>query len=183
MNIGCDLDGVIIDHCKNQRRLLKKRGFDMPLARISKEVIKRLLGPEEYRVFQQELYGEISREAEEVDGAKKGLEALISYGHEIRIISCRSENRNFALGWLRVHGFYALFKETRIHFVDADEKKEEICKMFSIKLHIDDSPKVLGGLYTPVYKILLSKTSSFCPVATHIVRNWPDLVLLVQKIT
>jgi len=26
MNIGCDLDGVIIDHRNNQARLLKRRG-------------------------------------------------------------------------------------------------------------------------------------------------------------
>jgi hypothetical protein len=37
MNIGCDLNGVIIDHRNNQARLLKRRGFFIQPEKISRE--------------------------------------------------------------------------------------------------------------------------------------------------
>lgn len=182
MRIGCDLDGVLVDHRNNQSFLLKRWGFEVPKQDLTKDKIKSLLNNEQYKKFTEELYGQMSLGAEEVAGAKQALSELSAHGHEIRIISRRNAGLSFALQWLREHRFFKFLPLGMVHFVKSNSEKEILCKQFNIKLQIDDTPEVLETLKTPAHKILLSRHISRHPAATFTCDNWPDILSYIKTL-
>jgi len=182
MHISCDLDGVIVDHKRNQQRLLAKRGFMMPRAAITKELIRSLLNRETHREFKRELYGAMSLRAGEIRGAKRALEALREKGHQLCIISRRAQDAPFALRWLDDRGFHEIIPATNVYFVDADEKKEAVCRKLGVELHIDDSPEVLEKLKTPVHKVLFGYKNSLHPSATFVASDWYTALAYIKTL-
>jgi len=176
MRIGCDLDGVIIDHRGHQSLLLREIGFDIPRQELYKDKIKKLLTPGQYKEFQNKLYGEMSLRANAVLGARKALLKLKADGHEVRIISRRNAGASFARQWLIEHGFSKVFSPDTIHFVKSDMGKEVLCQKLHVELYVDDLPGVLEILKTPAHKILLSHRPQQHPAATFTTNNWPDIV-------
>lgn len=182
MNIGCDLDGVIIDHSYNQALMLAERGFIVPRKDISKEKLKTLLTPAEYAVFKQELYDTRGFSAQEIDGALDALRTIASYGHIIRIISRRNKSSIQALQWIKYHGILSTIPQSHIHFVKTHEQKEKVCRMYNVTAHIDDSPEVFEALRTPPHRIL------FDPFSHHdynkqvtIARSWSDVLSFITE--
>ena len=182
MNIGCDLDGVIIDHTRNKQRLLKERGFVLAEHECTKENIKSLLNPEEYARFLVELYDEHGIYADEITHAKQMLTEIASLGHHLRIISRRQKSSAQALQWLETHGYLSLFPQSCIHFVSRDEEKEDICKQFGVDVHIDDTIEILSSLKTPRYKIFFNPPSAHL-VQDHILpaKNWQEVYNLIAQ--
>ena len=182
MNIGCDLDGVIIDHSYNQALMLAERGFIILRKDISKQKLKELLTAEEYHIFQQELYDTRGQSGSEIQGALDSLRILTKQGHTIRIISRRYENSMQALQWIKTHGILSFIPQSHIHFVQTDQQKEDICHKHAIAAHIDDSPEVFDALRTPRLRIL------FDPFAHHyynnnvtITRSWNDIFISLTQ--
>ena len=173
MNIGCDLDGVIIDHSYNQALMLAERGFIIPRRDITKQKLKELLTPEQYDMFKRELYDIRAHIAPQISGAFDALSRIASSGHNIRIISRRNISGAQALQWLDAHGFTSLIPIERIHFVRTYEEKEQICRKYDIELHIDDSPEVFDCLSTPAHRILFDPFGHhhFYPRVT-LMRSW-----------
>jgi len=157
MNIGCDLDGVIIDHSYNQALMLAERGFIIPREKLSKQKLKTLLTPEQYSSFKKELYDIRSLSAQEITGATDALQTITSLGHEIRIISRRDTSSAHALQWLDTHGILSIIPQSHIHFVQTYAQKEEVCRQYDIQIHIDDSPEVFELLRTPRHHILFDQ--------------------------
>lgn len=175
MNLGFDLDGVIIDHADHKKALLTKRGFS-DAAHFEHHEIRNLLGDKEYKAFQNELYGRMSLYAPEIVGAKESLTRLKAAGHNLRIVSQRALGKDFAFQWLSDHGFQGhLFPDSAIHFVVTNEDKEIICRQFGIALHVDDSLSVLRILSTPQHRILFGYSGSIPPAATAVAPDWPSV--------
>lgn len=183
MRIGCDLDGVIIDHNDNKNLLLKRRGIRIKKTSISDYGTKPILNEGEYLKFKNELYGPLSLRAREIHQAKNTIKKLISQGHEIRIISRRDrQNRKFALGWLKKNHYIKLFPVSHIHFVDLDEQKNSVCAEFEINLHIDDSADVIDNLTAPHYKVLFGSNLVNYSSATFIAKCWKDVLKYIKNI-
>ena len=154
MNIGCDLNGVIIDHSSNQALMLAECGIVIPRAEITRQWLKEFFTPEQYDLFKQELYDVRSSVAKEIQGALHALYALTYAGHTIRIISRMNKSSNQGLQWLDAHGYLAFIPREQIHFVSTYEDKETICRQWGIDALIDDSPEVFDVLRTPHLRIL-----------------------------
>ncbi len=180
MNIGCDLDGVIIDHRKNQRQLLLKRGFDIGEDKISKDLIESLLGPVDLERFKTELYDGMGLTAGEIKGAKEAVAHLASR-HDFRIISKR-KNPELAIQWLGEHGFNRVLDQSRMHFVSENRDKDGVCREFKVELHIDDLPEVLEKLTAPQHKILFGASGPH-PAATAVVENWDELLKYIEYVS
>ncbi|GEM_PF-4587463 len=182
MNIGCDLDGVIIDHSYNEALMLAECGIMIPRADITKQWLKEFFTPEQYELFKQELYDFRSSAAQEIEGALRSLHALTYAGHTIRIISRRIQSNDQALQWLDVHGYLAFIPREQIYFVHTYEDKETICRQQEINVHIDDSPEVFDALRTPRLRIL------FDPFSQHQnqqnifpARSWTDVLSIITR--
>lgn len=184
MNIGCDLDGVIIDHSHNQARMLAERGFIVPRQDISKYKLKQLLTAENYTSFKKELYDVRSLSAQQIIGANDAIQTISSLGHEIHIISRRDTSSAQALEWLDTHGFLSLIPTSRIHFVHTYTQKEDICQQHSIELHIDDSPEVFELLQTPRHHILFDQFGHHqTDEQKYIsVRSWQDILHSLKRL-
>lgn len=183
MNIGCDLDGVIIDHSYNQALMLAERGFIIPRQDISKQKLKNLLTPQEYDIFKQELYDIRGQSGKEIEGALGALRTMTTQGHTIRIISRRDKSSAQALQWIETHGILSFIPQSHIHFVQTNRQKEDVCREHAIATHIDDSPEVFDALDTPHLRIL------FDPFAHHhydhntiTARSWDDILLYLKQI-
>lgn len=183
MNIGCDLDGVIIDHSYNQALMLAERGFIVSRQDISKQKLKNLLTPEEYNIFKQELYDTRGQSGREIHGALDALRTITAQGHTVRIISRRNKSSVQALQWIKTHGILSYIPQSHIHFVPTYQQKENVCRAHAITAHIDDSPEVFDALRTPRLRIL------FDPFTHHphdhnviTARSWDDILLYLKQI-
>lgn len=184
MNIGCDLDGVIIDHSYNQALMLAERGFVIPRQDISKQKLKNLLTAQEYNIFKRELYDTRGQSGKEINGALSALHAITKQGHTIHIISRRDKSSAQAFQWIKAHGILSVIPQSHIHFVQTYQQKEDLCRIHAIVTHIDDSPEVFDALRTPRLRIL------FDPFAHHhydhnvitTARSWNDILLYLKQI-
>lgn len=184
MNIGCDLDGVIIDHSYNQALMLAERRFIIPRTELSKQKLKKLLTPEEYINFKKELYDVRSLSAQEITGAVSTLREIASLGHKIRIISCRDISSAHALQWLDAHSIFSVIPPSRIHFVQTYAQKEDICRQYNVQTHIDDSPEVFEFLRTPRHRVLFDQFGHHqTNNQKHIpVRSWQDILDSLKRL-
>lgn len=182
MKIGCDLDGVIIDHSYNQALMLAECGIIMPRADITKQWLRDFFTPEQYELFKQELYDVRSSAAQEIQGALRALYTLTYASHNICIISRRIKSSNQALQWLDAHGYLGFIPREQIHFVSTYEDKETICLQQEIDVLIDDSPEVFDTLHTPRVRIL------FDPFSYHgnqqnifLAHSWADVLSIIIR--
>lgn len=183
MNIGCDLDGVIIDHSYNQALMLAQRGFIVPRQDISKQKLKTILTPEEYTVFKQELYDTRGQSGKEIHGALDALRTLTAQGNTIRIISRRDKSSAQALQWIETHGVFSFIPQSHIHFVQTYKQKEDLCRTHAIAAHIDDSPEVFAVLRTPRLRILFDPFAHYHYDNNVITaRSWDDILLCLKQI-
>ncbi len=96
INIGLDFDGVIAD-CLKLKSLWAKNlyGVIIPPERFKRELAvgEGYLTLEQYRAVQVLVYGDrdIALQMEPVDGMLYFLPRLIKEGHEVRVITSRSE--------------------------------------------------------------------------------------------
>lgn len=176
MNIGCDLDGVIVDHSYNEVMMLAERGIHIVRENITKKILKQLLAMEQYYQFKQELYNTRAGTADEIEGAFNALQKIVLLGNTVHIISRRNQSGKQALQWLDAHGFFSFIPQDHIHFVSAYNDKEGVCRRYNIDLHIDDSPEVFDVLFTPRHRIL------FDPLSRHrdqknvlFAQSWDDI--------
>lgn len=182
MNIGCDLDGVIVDHSYNEVIMLAERGIHIVRENITKKILKQLLAPEQYYQFKQELYNTRADTADEIEGAFNALQKIVLRGNTVHIISRRNQSGKQACQWLDAHGFFSFIPPEQIHFVSAYKDKEDVCRLYNIDLHIDDSPEVFDVLRTPRYRIL------FDPLSQHrnkknvlFARSWHDILNIIAR--
>lgn len=184
MRIGCDLDGVIIDHHMNERRLVAKCGIVIPRGATARIDIKNLFSPAEYDEMRKELYGAYSIVASEVIGARRALKQLVRQGHDVRIISRRHpKSRQFARRWLSLHGFEIIIPASHIHFIAGGASKEALCKKFSIDVYVDDWDFELRHLVTPRVKVLFGSQLKKPFSGVIGVPTWSALACLIAKIS
>lgn len=139
--IGFDLDGVLVDHGKNKKRIAKDLGLS-----ANDTQVKDLI------------YGKISLNADVMRGAKRAI-AELSKNFDLFIISRRQpRSRPYGRKWLKK---YFCFPPKNIFFVDKDEDKFGVLKKLGIDFFIDDKKSVLKMIKQPVKKFLFEEKRGF----------------------
>jgi hypothetical protein len=142
--IGLDLDGVLIDHSSNKRRLASRFGYELECWQSNTNVIRQFLPRDVYRRIQDEIYAALTVEAPIMPGA---LEAIKSIRADFYLVSARRpDSIRFVQRWLCDNRVYDIIPAERIFFCGTGEDKGTHCERLGFDCFIDDNLAVLNYL-------------------------------------
>ncbi len=142
--IGLDLDGVIIDHTENKRRLSSEEGVILEPWQTNSNVLGRFLTPELDKKIHAKLYSEMSIDAPPVIGS---LENLATLKAEFYVVSARHpETIRFVQQWLGRYRFFDLVPASRIYFCGVGEDKRAHAERLKLDAFMDDNLRLLSAL-------------------------------------
>lgn len=137
LRIGVDFDDVIANSIQLKKEIAKELfDYDLnPEHSTSWTFHKSSLSPEQYGQIKKKAYLERMPHLQEKADAKEVLTKLFNEGHEIYIITNRSDETSAqAQTWLLNHGFH--FNK----FINVNEKKKApVCRRYAIDILIDDN--------------------------------------------
>lgn len=156
LNLGIDLDGVIIDHTQNKIRLAREFGFDIKPEQTPGHRLKKIVGEEYYQKIRSPLYGPITEFAPPMGGALNHLSRLVANNYKLFIISARGKkDQSQVCGWDWVdHHLLDILDKQQILFVEQEKQKNLVCQKLKIDVYLDDKVDVLKSL-TYVSKLYL----------------------------
>lgn len=153
--IGIDLDGVLIDHRENKRKLAGEHGFALEPWQANSNLLDRFVPANIHDAIREPLYGHLTPAAPPVAGALQGLAALRA---EVFIISARrSHSVRYAQDWLLKHRIYDTVPAERIYFCGGDEEKRGYCERLGITMFLDDKVSVLDALPGKTKRVLFDE--------------------------
>jgi hypothetical protein len=175
--IGIDFDNTLIDYDEVFRALACERGLVAPEFRGGKDALRRAVrglpaGEEKWQRLQGAVYGKGIGGAVMFDGADAFLHRARAEGHELLIVSHKTEYghfdpeqinlRNAALAWMRDKGFFEAdgfgMMVENVRFAATRAEKLEQIGQLAITHFIDDLPEVLDDPAFPpgVVKVLFT---------------------------
>lgn len=178
MRIGIDLDDTLTKTNEIFSKYLKKYRRLHHLNRFSKEL---QLSMEEWTKFLEE-YGEvIYREVKEKPGALSVLKKWRKEGHEIYIITARSEidcphMEEYTRSYLEVKGID--YQE----IVFGSKNKYQDAKSFRLDVFIDDRESVLDAFPPKDFYLIRMVKSKNEYSKYHKVTSWKEIDQLVDKL-
>ena len=181
INIGLDLDGVLIDHTENKIRVAKSFGFRLIPKETQSEAMKHILPKKEYKRLQKIIYGKMTMDAFPTPKVFKILQKL-SPKHNLFIISRRKgKDANMAWRWLKKYQIFNIIPKKHIFFIEKGDKKF-LCKKLKIVIYIDDEVKILKKLSSVLYPILYNPHRVSTNQKFLEIKSWKKLPNLLNKI-
>lgn len=184
MNIGLDLDGVIVDHTENIRRVARELGFDASGKYSSIHTLKKIMPEDLHYDLKKAIYGKMSLKAKPMAYAKNSIEKLSASGHTLSIVSRRDHDKDYALSWLKVQGILEHIPERRIIFVGDDKYKAVEAKRLKSDIFLDDKIEVLFFIKSVAYPVLFNRFGlDLNEDKYEEVRSWGEFLKLVKNFT
>lgn len=181
LNIGLDLDGVIIDHTQNKMRVAKSFGFKIKPEEIQSEVLKKILPKPIYRKLQKAIYGNLTLKAQLTPDVFKILKQL-SKDHQLFIISRRGKGGSTsARAWLKKYKIFEIIQKKNIIFVEKAIDKNLWCKKLKIQIYIDDKVEVLNLLSAVPQKIFYNPQKAKHNKKYLEISSWQEFPGLLNK--
>jgi hypothetical protein len=175
--IGIDFDNTLIDYDEVFRTVARERGLVGPGLVGGKEAVRAAVrglpdGETQWQRLQGAVYGRGIAAAVMFDGAEAFLRRARAEGHEVLIVSHKTEFGHFdaarlnlrdaALAWMQHKGFFQAdglgVPAENVHFSATRSEKLERIGQLGVTHFIDDLPEVLDdpAFPTGVVKILFT---------------------------
>lgn len=182
INIGIDLDGVIIDHTQNKIKIAESLKFKIKAKETQSEVLKKFLPKDKYIKLQKIIYNEITLNAPPMFLVFKTLENL-SKNYKLFIISKRENNKSgLAWNWLKKYKIFKIIPKENIIFVTTAEDKNFWCKKLNIKIYLDDKIGILDILYSVPYKIFFNPHKILHNKKYLEINSWQEFPKLLKEL-
>jgi hypothetical protein len=190
--IGVDFDNTLALYDDLFGRLAAERGLpvDGPKREI-RDAIRALPGGEQqWRELQAAAYGPRIGEASPAAGAREFLAAALGMGAAVAVVSHKTRSaaadpdgpdlREAALGWLRLHGFFAEPVGLRcedVHFEPTRAAKLQRIAALGCTHFVDDLEETFVEPAFPagVVRILFSPPGATAPDGVHVARSWSEI--------
>jgi hypothetical protein len=200
--IGIDFDNTLIDYDEVFRTLACERRLVEPEFRGGKEALRRAVrglpsGEEAWQRLQGTVYGAGITGAGLFEGADAFLRRARTAGHEILIVSHKTEYGHFdparvnlrdaALGWMREQGFFREdgfgIPTENVRFAATRSEKIEQIAQLAFTHFIDDLPEVLDDAAFPagVAKILFTNGGRPDSARPDAFAHWRDITEAVLR--
>jgi hypothetical protein len=184
VNIGLDLDGVIIDNTKSKIKFAKRLGFDLKPEQTPADFIEKVLPAEVLSQLREFLYHDpkIALEAELVEGAVPALKILKKSDCRYFVIS-RRKFPELAVASLKKHKLWPqYFDFSNTFFVLKSEEKNIKAEELGIGVYIDDQPSVLEKLSAIPQRFLLDRFDVFESAPHYIkISSWQEFLSLITN--
>lgn len=165
MRIGIDMDDTLVDTSKSFDEVLKRNNID-----FGKRYADKWTDDEAYFILTHH-FGEIIKCAKVKEGAKQAIDYLVSKGHELMVITARSNyydknteciTRNFI--------DENELKISEIYFNQS--KKSDKAKELNIDLMIDDNPNIY---------INMLKENIDCILFGDKIKTWEEVLDYIKE--
>ncbi len=177
--VGCDLDGVIIDHTQNKILFAERYGITLTPPKTHSEMMSWYMSPVTYKEIKGQIY-EHSPEALEAPlmaGAFDALAHLKERGVNFYLISLQKSPMH-ALHLIEERGLWGkYFTPENTFFAESREEKNHIARSLGVTHFIDDEPNVLDIMENIPTRILFDTRSLFQndPEFLH-AKNWGEVI-------
>lgn len=183
VKIGVDFDDVIVD-CHSLKPILVNAMFDVdvPLETFSKDFLieNNLLSAEEYLQMGRKLFSE-DHPMLPIDSSLETIGKFVSEGHDVAIVSSRSEEDGTlkpAINWMKKYNL-----DVPITGVGYKNSKRDTLKGFDV--FIDDDPDNLISLVGVVPHLLLFSSlqnkNQEVPVGAIRVSSWDEVYKYINN--
>lgn len=177
--VGCDLDGVIIDHTQNKIRFAERYSVALTPPQTHAEMMGWYISPDTYKEIKGQIY-EHSPEALEAPlmaGAFNALAHLRERGVMVYLISLQKSPMH-ALHLIEKRGLWGTyFTPENTFFAGNREEKHHIAASLGVTHFIDDEPNVLDIMESIPTRILFDTRSLFRNEAEFLhAKNWSDVI-------
>lgn len=186
INIGLDLDGVIIDHTQNKIKVAKSFGFNIKKEETQSEVLKTILPEDKYKKLQRAIYGKITLDSPPVVSSLTTLKKLRkNNNYNFFIISRRKKRKEDVISgqrWLKKYQIFKIIPEKNVFFVTEEKDKNIYCKKLKIKIYLDDKIKALKLISSVPYRVFfypykVSNNTNFLEI-----KSWKEFPKFLEKI-
>lgn len=179
MVVGCDLDGVIIDHTQNKIRFAGRHGITLTPAQTHAEMMSWYVAPQTYKDIKGQIY-EHSPEALEaplMEGAFDALAHLKEREVKFYLISLQKKPMH-ALHLIEERGLWGTYFTPENTFFASDKKeKHAIAKQLGVTHFIDDEPNVLDIMEDIPTRVLFDTRSLFPREKDFLhAKNWQEVI-------
>ena len=184
INIGLDLDGVIIDHTQNKVKIAKSLGFKIKKEETQSEILKNILPEDKYKKLQNIIYNKTTFFSPPEPFVFKILRELSRDAtNEFFIISCRrGRGVDPAREWLEKHKIFKFVPSKNIFFVETEKEKNIYCQKLKIKIYLDDKVRILDMVSFVRYPIFYNPKKSLHNKKYLEIRSWKELPGLLATI-
>ncbi|MEK7464558.1 MAG: hypothetical protein AAB617_02145 [Patescibacteria group bacterium] len=183
--LGLDLDGVIIDHTENKKKLAKDFGFEIATNETPTDIIKHKLPKDVWRKIQTLIYDDpvVGFSPPLVKGAAAGLELLSETGFKFFLIS-RRKSEGLPIELLKRVGLWPrYFNKSNTYFVKDKEAKNEKARELGVSAYIDDQPSVLEKLLSVPKKILFDEYGVFPESKNYTkIKTWAEFLEILKSL-
>ena len=198
--IGIDLDNTLIDYEEVFRRFARERGLVAPGFTGGKDDIREAAratpdGDIAWQRLQGAVYSKGIRQAVLFDGADAFLKRAREQGHEIVIVSHKTEFGHFdpdrvnlrgaALEWMEARGFFRddgfAIPAENVRFAATRSEKIEVIRGLDVGFFIDDLPEVLedAGFPAAVIGILFTRGAGAPSAYPRALGHWREITDMV----
>lgn len=186
INIGLDLDGVIIDHTQNKIKIAKSFGFDIKKEETQSEVLKTILPEDKYKKLQRIIYGKLTLNSPPINSSLKTLQKLTKdNNYNFFIISRRKKRKQDVISarrWLKKYQIFKIIPEENVFFVTEEKDKNIYCRKLKIKIYLDDKIKALKLISSVPFRIFFNPFKASNNEDFLEIKSWKEFPKLLKKI-
>lgn len=159
LRIGIDFDNTIVNYHQSFYQLALAQGFvdqtcPAEKSAVRSHIMEKYGDDQHWQYLQSKVYGENILQAKLFSGFTDALNGLIQKGHQVYIVSHKSEFshydasvnlRQHALTFLKAHNIIGqhVIDETNVYFLSTLDEKVEKISALQLDVFIDDLDKVL----------------------------------------
>jgi hypothetical protein len=198
--IGIDFDNTLIDYDEVFRTLARERGLVGPALVGGKEAVRAAVraltdGETQWQRLQGAVYGRGIAAAVMFEGADAFLRRARAEGHEVLIVSHKTEFGHFdatclnlrdaALAWMEQKGFFQAdglgVPAENVHFSATRSEKLERIGRLGITHFIDDLPEVLDDPAFPAGIVKILFTNGVPAGRADAFAHWREIAAAVLR--
>ncbi len=197
IKIGIDFDNTIVSYSKLFLDLAIQKGWVDNNLSLSKTQLREFLISEDgndlrWQALQAKTYGSEMYKAIPFPGVREATKRFRSLGHEVFIVSHKSETSNFdsninlrehAYTWLNESGLVGenTIPNGNIYFCETLDKKVEKIASLDLDYFIDDLEKVLNHSHFPSATIPIHFSESTASQDLYSYTTWPEIVSFIKN--
>ena len=181
INIGLDLNGVIIDHTQNIIKAGASLGFELNEEDTQSEALKVILTVEKYKELKNIIFDNMTKDSVPMILSIKTIKSL-SKKYSLFIISQQDETGSKkTLNWLEKYNIFNIIPKENVIFVKKPVDKNVWCKKLDIETYLDDKISVLDLLSYPKNKILFNPFKILNKSNYTEISSWEEFPILLKK--
>lgn len=182
INIGLDLNGVIIDHTQNRIKAGASLGFELSEEDTQSEALKVILTADKYKELKKIVFDNMAQDSIPMVSAIETIKKLSEKYNPFIISQQDKEGSKITLSWLEKYNIFNIIPKENVIFVEKAADKNIWCEKLNIKTYLDDKISVLNLLSYPKNKVFFNSFKVLNNSSYIEINSWEEYPALLEKL-